>query len=95
MSLTNIQLEILETLRNGSMPRDEVVKILAKPRTTVFNNLEKLERYGLVNREQEPATKKRGRPKVLWVKTEKREMIKQINEIQIRILRNELEAYIT
>lgn len=50
---------------NGKLTRDEVVRLTGYPRSTVYDNLVRLEKKGLV--ERAPFNNfKRGRPKVFW-----------------------------
>lgn len=63
--LTPIQTDLLKTLSNGiPLTRDDFVEGLEMPRTTIYDNLEKLERKKLVVRYTE--NNGRGRPLTLW-----------------------------
>jgi len=65
MSLDNYILEWLA--RNGVMDRDWLARVMHVPRTTVYDDLKRLEGQGLVRRENEFVEGRRqGRPRVLW-----------------------------
>lgn len=53
-------------LENGSKTRREIVKGLNSSRTTVYDNLKKLEKKGVLLRRPVGSTGKRGRPLILW-----------------------------
>ena len=57
--------EILAILMERSLSRMELVRRTGRPRTTVYNALERLEKKGNVHREVSHSHK-RGRPLVLW-----------------------------
>jgi DNA-binding MarR family transcriptional regulator len=70
--LTSLQIDILETLKEvGPITRGyngeegTLIAIMNTPRSTLYDNLEKLENKGLVKR-IEYDNGKPGRPKVYW-----------------------------
>jgi len=65
-SLTHIQQHIIEELSYGKpMSRRELVEKLERARTTIYNNLEKLQNEKLVEKFSRN-NGNRGRPVVLW-----------------------------
>jgi predicted ArsR family transcriptional regulator len=91
LELTSTQQKILETLEEyGTLERgtsnfeeDTLSGYTKIPRTTLFNNLKKLEKWSLVEHfKEEKENKGRGRSKILWkLKKEGRE--KDLEEIEI------------
>lgn len=64
--LSPLQRDLLAMLeRNGPMTRADIVKLIAKPRTTVFDNLMGLIHLTIVKRYARP-TNSRGRPLVFF-----------------------------
>lgn len=63
--LSDLQNNIYNLLKEKQLERDELVKRLAKPRTTIYDNLEHLILYGLV-RKVIWKNDKRGRPKTFF-----------------------------
>ena len=63
--LSPIQAQILKSLSSGAMPRREIVRIVKKPRTTVYNNLYALWKEKLVVKIKK-YNGKRGRPLTYW-----------------------------
>lgn len=53
-------------LRRGKLTRKELVDILDKPRTTIYDNLHKLEKLGFVVRSKAKNTGRSGAPQVYW-----------------------------
>lgn len=66
--LTPIQTELLKELKKGeSLTRAELVKKLDKPRTTIYDNLLKLQERKMVKKYPKyNEGRGRGRPLVLW-----------------------------
>jgi len=61
-----IQDKILERLEvSGSLTRRDLVRVLNTPRTTIYNNLVKLEKRKLVEKISR-STGNRGRPLIFW-----------------------------
>ena len=74
--MTSIQLRIIKKLASGtSIARKELVKILKSPRTTIFDNLVKLQKQKLVKKYSRN-NGIRGRPIVYWFIP--RKVLKQI-----------------
>ena len=71
-SLSPIQTIILRLLGAEPVPRRYLVEYLGMPRTTVYDNLMKLQAQKLVEKFS-VNNKKRGRPVVYWKLTEERE----------------------
>ena len=64
--LSPIQNNLVKLLKNGGpLTRKEIVNQLATPRTTVFDNLTKLQKRKVVEKFSRNSGK-RGRPKVYW-----------------------------
>lgn len=64
--LNDVQEEILKTLREmGDMTRKALVLKIEIPRTTLFDNLNKLARKNLIKKSPHPKGK-RGRPTISW-----------------------------
>jgi predicted ArsR family transcriptional regulator len=64
--LTNIQQNLYDILRiNGDMTRKQLKKELNIPRTTIYDNLVKLQKRKLIEKYSKN-NGKRGRPKVFW-----------------------------
>lgn len=63
--LSPIQAQILKSLTSGAIPRREIVRIVNKPRTTVYNNLYTLWKKKLVVKIKK-YNGKRGRSLVYW-----------------------------
>jgi len=65
-SLTGIDRMIIDVLQSyGPMTREELVKKIKKPRTTIYDHLVKMNIKGIVEK-YSVITKKRGRPKVYY-----------------------------
>ena len=63
---TPIQFKLIDILeRKGGKNRDELVALLKTPRTTIYDNLIKLEKKGIVD-VIEKHNGKRGRPIKFW-----------------------------
>ena len=63
---TPLQNQLIQVLdENGAMTRRKLVRKLETPRTTVYDNLVKLQKKNLVKKFSRN-NGKRGRPKVLW-----------------------------
>ncbi|MEJ2248185.1 MAG: MarR family winged helix-turn-helix transcriptional regulator [Candidatus Lokiarchaeota archaeon] len=70
--LTPLQFKLLRFLRkNGKCVRSKLQKYLNYPRTTIYDNLEKLEKRNLVERFHYSDCSYRGRPKTYWKITQK------------------------
>jgi predicted transcriptional regulator len=66
LPFTELQLKLLACLDyNGPLTRKELVRKLERPRTTIFDNLTKLQEQGLVKKYSRN-NGKRGRPYVYW-----------------------------
>lgn len=66
MIFSPLQKELLEILeKNGPMTRAELVKNLKSPRTTIYDNLMRLNNYNLIKKFSRP-TNSRGRPLVFF-----------------------------
>ena len=64
--LTPIQSNLIKTLKNvGPLTRRELVKKLETPRTTIYDNLVKLQKRKLIEKFSR-IDGKRGRPLVFW-----------------------------
>jgi predicted ArsR family transcriptional regulator len=64
---TPIQYRILKMLtRHGALTRSELVEKLHTARTTIFDNLIKLQKKKFVEKFSRNSSGKKGRPKVLW-----------------------------
>lgn len=62
-----LQLRIIEKLQEeGPMPRRDLVSKLDVPRTTVYDNLEKLYKRQVVEKYNQKKGPKPGRPLVYW-----------------------------
>ena len=80
--LTPIQYDLLNELSKGiSLTRADLVKKLHRARTTIYNNLEKLEIKKLIKRYSKQ-NGLRGRPLTLWFipKNQLHELFKKIGE---------------
>ena len=80
--LTPIQYDLLNELSKGiSLTRNDLVTKLEKPRTTIYNNLEKLEIKKIIKRYKKH-NGFRGRPLTLWFipKNLLHELFKEIGE---------------
>ena len=65
-SLSSIDRLIINVLQShGPMTREELVKRVRKPRTTIYDHLVKMNIKGIVEK-YSVITKKRGRPKVYY-----------------------------
>ena len=62
---TPIQLRLIEILQNGPASRETLVKKLNTPRTTIYDNLLKLQKRKLVEKFRDN-NGERGRPLVYW-----------------------------
>ncbi|WP_457556589.1 hypothetical protein [Candidatus Harpocratesius sp.] len=70
MIFSPLQKELIEVLeKNGPMTRAELVKRVRSPRTTVYDNLMRLNNYNLIKKFSRP-TNSRGRPLVFFKLTE-------------------------
>jgi len=56
---------ITELLKNGSMSRKQLCRNLDKPRTTVFDNLNRLQKRNIVSKFAKNNGDK-GRPQIFW-----------------------------
>ncbi len=66
MIFSPLQKELLEVLeKNGPMTRAELVKRVKSPRTTIYDNLMRLNNYNLIKKFSRP-TNSRGRPMVFF-----------------------------
>jgi len=65
VTLSPLQRHLLQILQEGKSERDILVETTETPRTTVYDNLSRLERLNLVKRHTEP-TGNRGRPTVYF-----------------------------
>jgi len=61
--LQNELIKVLE--KNGPLTRSELVKMVDSPRTTVYDNLTRLQNYNLIKKFSRP-TNSRGRPLVFF-----------------------------
>lgn len=79
--LLPIQVNILKTLiKQGPMARRDLVKQLKTPRTTIYDNLNKLQKKRVVEKfTRNDGT--RGRPLVFWKVKESKEFMQIINQI--------------
>jgi len=65
-----LQIDLMDLLRkNGPMTRKDLVKNSNSPRTTIYDNLTKLQNHNLVRKFSRP-TNSRGRPLVYFKLTE-------------------------
>lgn len=70
MIFSPLQKELLHVLeKHGPMTRAELVKNVDSPRTTVYDNLMRLNNYNLIKKFSRP-TNSRGRPLVFFKLTE-------------------------
>jgi predicted ArsR family transcriptional regulator len=70
MMFSPLQKELMHVLeKNGPMTRSELVKQVDSPRTTVYDNLMRLNNYNLIKKFSRP-TNSRGRPLVFFKLTE-------------------------
>ena len=61
-----LQLELIDLLeKNGPLTRNNIVKLVGYPRTTVYDNLMRLEEHNLIKKFSRP-TNTRGRPLVFF-----------------------------
>lgn len=60
-----LRLQIIRQLKNKPRTRTELVKILNKPRTTIYDNLEALLNSKIIKKER-ILKETRGRPEILW-----------------------------
>jgi predicted transcriptional regulator len=68
--LSPLQKDLIKALeKNGPMTRADIVKSVAKPRTTVYDNLVGLIQHNVVKKYSRP-TNSRGRPLVFFKVTE-------------------------
>ena len=66
MMFSPLQKELINVLeKNGPMTRADLVKLVDHPRTTVYDNLMRLNTYNLVKKFSRP-TNNRGRPLVFF-----------------------------
>ena len=66
MIFSPLQKELLNVLeKNGPMTRSDLVKKVKHPRTTVYDNLMRLNSYNLIKKFSRP-TNSRGRPHVFF-----------------------------
>jgi len=56
---------VIELFKNGSMNRKQLVNSLKKPRTTIFDNLNRLQKRNIVSKFPKN-TGDRGRPEIFW-----------------------------
>lgn len=63
--LSPIQLKLIEILRNGPASRKTLVETLNTPRTTIYDNLLKLQKRKIVEKSRDN-NGERGRPKIYW-----------------------------
>ncbi|MFO8019860.1 MAG: helix-turn-helix domain-containing protein [Promethearchaeia archaeon] len=65
LEISKIQRDIMILLNRGPMPRSKIVTKLGKPRTTIYDNLRKLQKKNLVDKY--PFNNgERGRPIIMW-----------------------------
>ena len=65
-----LQIELMDLLRkHGPMTRSDLIKKLNSPRTTIYDNLTRLQNHNLVRKFSRP-TNSRGRPLVYFKLTE-------------------------
>jgi len=61
-----LQIKILNTLeKRGALTRSDLIKYLKAPRTTIYDNLTRLQNHNLVRKFSRP-TNSRGRPLVFF-----------------------------
>ena len=66
MMFSPLQLDLLNTLeKNGPQTRSDLIKKLDSPRTTIYDNLTRLQNHNLVRKFSRP-TNSRGRPLVFF-----------------------------
>ena len=66
MMFSPLQKELMELLEDkGPMTRHDMVKTTGKPRTTIYDNLMRLQKYNLVKKFPRPRNT-RGRPSVFF-----------------------------
>jgi predicted transcriptional regulator len=63
--LTPIQIKLIKILQNGPASRKTLVKKLETPRTTIYDNLLKLQKRKIVEKSRDN-NGERGRPLVYW-----------------------------
>jgi len=63
--LTPIQIKLIEFLQNGPASRKTLVKELETPRTTIYDNLKKLQKRKIIEKSRDN-NGERGRPLVYW-----------------------------
>lgn len=74
---TQLQIKLVNTLKEtGPTQRSTLVEILSTPRTTIYDNLERLQKKDIVERFSRN-NGKRGRPKVYWKLKEQEEVIQE------------------
>lgn len=66
---TELQKALVTELKKGARQRKELVSALNTPRTTIYDNLEKLESKGIAERYR-VYNGRRGRPRKFWKLTE-------------------------
>jgi len=65
-----LQIDLMDLLRkNGPMTRNDLIKNSGYPRTTIYDNLTRLQNHNLVRKFSRP-TNSRGRPLVYFKLTE-------------------------
>jgi len=66
MIFSPIQLNLIKILEiNGPQCRKDLAKLLAEPRTTIYDNLSRLQNHNIVRKFSRP-TNSRGRPLVFF-----------------------------
>lgn len=75
------------TEEGNGKTRTEIVNMINSPRTTIYMNLRKLSKKGLVKKYTEER-ETRGRPKVYWYLTPKGHKATEITMKQIRVNNN-------
>jgi predicted transcriptional regulator len=63
--LSPIQIKLIEFLKNGPASRKTLVKGLETPRTTIYDNLLKLQKRKIIQKSRDN-NGERGRPLVYW-----------------------------
>jgi predicted ArsR family transcriptional regulator len=78
LALTETQNKVCSVLLHmGDLKRSEIVRITKIARTTIFDNLDRLRRLGVVEKySRNRSHKKRGRPPVYWSLNKKKVKIK-------------------
>ena len=66
-ALSRLEMRLIGLLQAGAMTRDQMVRKLGIPRTTIYDGLRKLIQMNLVMRYPVPALERpKGRPKILF-----------------------------